>query len=100
MNAYTELLDSDRRLVILRSLEEDAGYTLNESVLHSILEAMGHRVSRDRVRTDMEWLAEQGLVTTHEVVSVKVATITGRGADVACGRATVPGVKRPRPKGM
>lgn len=69
---YNDLLDADRRLVILRALEEDAGYTLNESVLHSILEAMGHMVSRDRVKTDIEWLAEQGLVTTHEVVNVQV----------------------------
>lgn len=100
MTTYTDLLDADRRLVILRSLEEDPGYTLNESVLQSILDAMGHRVSRDRVQTDMAWLAEQGLVNITEVVSVKVATITGRGADVACGRVTVPGVKRPRPKGL
>lgn len=97
---FSELMDSDRRLVILRTLEEDPGYTLNESVLQSFLEAMGHTVSRDRVRTDMEWLREQGLVTIQEIVSVKVATITGRGADVACGRASVPGVKRPRPKGL
>lgn len=97
---FDDLIESDRRLVILRTLEEDLGYTMNESVIQTCLEAIGHSVSRDRVRTDLEWLKEQGLVTIQEIVSVKVATITGRGADVACGRVTVPGVKRPRPKGL
>jgi len=99
MSAFNELIDADRRLVILRTLEEDPGYSLNESVLQSCLEALGHNVSRDRVRTDLEWLREQGLVAIQEVVSVKVATLTGRGSDVASGKVTAPGVKRPRPKG-
>ncbi|MDD5539203.1 MAG: ArsR family transcriptional regulator [Candidatus Marinimicrobia bacterium] len=95
---FSELVDSDRRLVILRALEEDAGYSLNESVIQSVLEALGHNVSRDRVRTDLVWLKEQGLLTIEEVVKVYVATITARGADVVHGRATVPGVKRPSPR--
>ncbi|MBN2060714.1 MAG: ArsR family transcriptional regulator [Deltaproteobacteria bacterium] len=98
MNMYAELIDSDRRLVILRILEEDAGYSMNESVIQSVLEKLGHAVSRDRVRTDLKWLEEQGLVTIEEVVSVQVATLTSRGSDVACGRVMVPGVKRPRPR--
>ena len=99
MTTFNELIDSDRRLVILRILEEDAGYSMNESLIQSFLEALGHTVSRDRVRTDLQWLQEQGLVTIEEVVSVQVATLTPRGSDVACGRVTVPGVKRPRPRG-
>lgn len=94
---FDELVDSDRRLVILRCLNEDPGYSLNESVLQSMLEALGHNVSRDRIRTDLAWLAEQGLCTIAEVVSVQVARITDRGIDVATGRTLVPGVKRPRP---
>ena len=97
MNAFGDLVDADRRLVILRCLKEDSGYSLNESVIQAMLEALGHNVSRDRVRTDLGWLLEQGLVTIEEVVSVQVATITDRGIDVATGKAVVPGVKRPRP---
>jgi len=98
MGNFSDLVDEDRRLAILRTLAEDAGYSLNESVLQSCLDALGHNVSRDRVRTDLRWLEEQGLVRLDEVVSVLVATLTGRGTDVAAGRATVPGVKRPRPR--
>lgn len=98
MGDFLELIEADRRLVILRCLSEDAGYSLNESVIQSALVALGHNVSRDRVRTDLEWLKEQGLVNLSQVMGVTVAYITGRGEDAAWGRVTVPGVKRPRPR--
>ncbi len=96
-NTFADLVTSDMRLVILRCLNEDPGYDLNESMLQAMLEALGHNVSRDRVRTELAWLAEQSLVIVDSVVNIQVATLTQRGADVAAGRSTVPGVKRPRP---
>jgi Fe2+ or Zn2+ uptake regulation protein len=96
--SFADLLAADIRLVLLRSLEEAAGYSCNESVLASMLTALGHKVSRDRVRTELHWLSEQGLVSVEDVLNVLVATLTPRGADVATGCATVPGVKRPRPR--
>lgn len=97
--SFAEQITEDIRLVILRALEEDAGYDLNESVLQSVLQELGHTVSRDRVRVELAWLKEQGLIQLKDVVGVQVAKLTARGADVATGRATVPGVKRPRPRG-
>ena len=102
MIAYNELIDADRRLVMLRVLVEDAGYSQNEYVIQTCLEALGHNVSQDRLRTDLAWLAEQGLITVETVGAnnhalVLVAKLTGRGADVAQGKTIVPGVKRPRP---
>ena|SRR5574343_189185 len=93
-----ELLDQDRRLVMLRTLV-DIGGEANESILQDCLDAYGHRVSRDQVRTHITWLAEQGLVTNEPVGSYFVASLTGRGQDVAEGRSTVPGVKKPRARG-
>lgn len=93
-----EILDSDQRLVILRSLVE-CGDSANESILQDCVKAYGHRVSRDAVRTHLAWLAEQGLVNLVDVAGCYVATVTGRGADVADGLAVVPGVKKPRPRG-
>lgn len=95
---YKELITSDIRLVVLRALAEDEGYSLNESVIQSILGVFGHRVSRDRVKTELAWLKEQGLVRIETVVTVQVATITSRGLDVANGSVVVPGVKRPGPR--
>lgn len=95
---FAELVTSDIRLVILRALAEDLGYSHNESILHSILAEFGHSVSRDRVRTELYWLQEQSLLTLKDVAGCLVATVSQRGADVAAGSATVPGVKRPGPR--
>lgn len=94
---FADLVASDRRLVILRALESDLGYSHNESIIHSILGEFGHRCSRDLVRTDLAWLKEQGLVTLEDVSGIYVTTITQRGVDVATGATMVPGVKRPGP---
>ena len=95
-----DIYDADRRLVILRILSEDAGYSVNSSLMQSALAHVGHDVSRDRVRADFAWLAEQGLVTVRELsADLHLALLTERGGDVAAGRATCPGVARPGPDG-
>ncbi|MGL4829886.1 MAG: VpaChn25_0724 family phage protein [Vibrio sp.] len=94
--SFKELLQEDQRLVILRSLHEMHGYEANESIVDSCLDAYGHKISRDAVRTHLFWLQEQGLVSLRDVGGCQVARLTGRGEDVATGQAVVPGVKRPR----
>ncbi|ARR08655.1 hypothetical protein Vc3S01_A0682 [Vibrio campbellii] len=74
------------------------GYEANESILDSCLDAYGHKISRDAVRTHLAWLEEQSLITIRTVAECQIATLTGRGEDVATGQARVPGVKRPRAK--
>jgi len=91
------ILEESIRLAMLRFLVEDADYSHNTSVLQDLLETIGFAMSRDQVDTLCAWLAEQGLVTVELVGKVKVAKLTNRGADVALGRARVPGVKRPSP---
>ena len=98
MTMFAELITKDMRLVMLRSMAED-GNALNESMLQSILELFGHNVSRDRVRTQMRWLEEQGLIQIDAIAGVLVGKLTGRGADVASGKCKNDGVKTPRPKG-
>lgn len=95
---FNELKRSDMRLVMLRSIADD-GYSLNESLIQTVLELYGHTATRDQVRTQMRWLEEQGLVSIDDIAGILVAKLTGRGADVASGKATVDGIKRPRPKG-
>ncbi|SNS05824.1 hypothetical protein SAMN04488503_2491 [Humidesulfovibrio mexicanus] len=98
MNSFERLLNEDRRLVILRVLTEDPGYRANAYVLRPALEAMGHTVAMDKLEGDLAWLAELGLLTIGRSSGITVATLTARGLDVAAGRATVPGVKRPEPE--
>jgi hypothetical protein len=97
MSKYSHFLAEDRRLVILRILSEMPTYKANSSVLHTVLNQWGHDPSRDQVKTELLWLEEQQLVATESIGdgAVLLATLTERGADVAAGRARVPGVKRP-----
>lgn len=95
---FAQLQAESRRCAFLRFLADAPGCELNTSVMQDALDAYGHSVSRDQIDTDAAWLAEQGLVTVEDMRRVMVVRLTGRGHDVATGRATVPGVKRPRPK--
>lgn len=90
-------LAADRRLVILRLLADSSGYAANEFIVQAILSDLGHEVGGDKLRTELAWLAEQGLLSTAMVGGVQIATLSARGLDVARGRALVPGVKRPQP---
>lgn len=94
--SYRELLDEHLRLAILQLLEQDVDYAHNEIVLQGALERLGHGVSFDRLRSELAWLGEQGLLAVTQVVGLQLAKLTLRGADAARGRANVPGVARPR----
>ena len=95
MTHYSEFLREDIRLVMLRLLSEMVGYRANSSVLAMGLDKYGHTLSRDQVKTELHWLAEQSALTLADVGPVLVATLTERGQDIAAGRARVPGIKRP-----
>ena len=94
--SYQTLLHEDQRLVILRTLVEMNGYQANESILQTILDNYGHNISRDLVVSHLRFLQEQALISLEDINGIQVATLLSRGEDVAAGRATVSGVKRPR----
>jgi len=98
MNEYEKLVQADMRLVILRLLAQDPDYSHNEYVLRAALKQLGHSTSYDRLRTELSWLAEQGLVGTVDTAGVLVVKLTARGRDAAEGAVIVPGVKRPEPE--
>ena len=97
MSAFAKHVSEDLRLRVLQLLDKAEGYDLNIRILGAALEEIGHRQSLDKLRAELAWLEEQGLVVTRTVGSIVVATATARGLDVANGRARVPGVKRPDP---
>ena len=99
MTSFRKFATEHLRLAVLQILAADADYAHNELVLSSALEQLGHGVSRDNLRTELAWLAEQGLVSIEDVSGIRVARLLSRGQDVAKGVARVPGVARPRPGG-
>lgn len=94
--ALQDIMQQHQRLVILRLLAEVSGFDLNESILQDGLNAYGLDISRDGLRTQLAWLAEQGLIRLEKLGGTQKAVLTARGEDVALGRAVVPGIKRPR----
>ena len=95
---YETIVDENQRMIILSLLKADAGFAMNEDVLQSALEiAGGYKVSADKLRTELGWLKEQGLIKLETLQQLWVAKITQRGLDVAGNRTSVPGVQRPRP---
>lgn len=98
MSEFAQFVREDRRLSILMLLAQSDDYSASHYLLHAALSQYGHACSSDSVRTDMGWLAEQGLVTVQSIGDVHVAKLTQRGDDVQSGRSRVAGVKRPRPE--
>lgn len=94
---FAQLQTEDRRLAILRGMQVAAGGSINSILLRRYLDSVGHKTSADRLEADLAWLGEQGLVTLAAPDLITVATLTLRGADVAEGRAHVPGVQVPQP---
>ncbi len=93
-DTFTEHL----RLTVLRVLAGAPGFSTNSSIITSVATEFGLVATRDRVRTELAWLDEQGLITAKHVSDhMVVATLTERGLDVAEGRAMQPGVQRPSP---
>lgn len=98
--SFQDFETEGRRLAILRILARRTQYTTNEYSLNDeLVGAYAHHVSRDRLHADLAWLEEQGLVIVQQPRAGWIATLTARGADVAAGLATTPGVARPRPGG-
>lgn len=94
---FADYQTEDRRLVLLRGLENAAQYRANAFLLRRYCDAVAHVVSADRIEQDIAWLHEQGLVVREHAGGVTTATLTVRGLDVATGRTKVPGVQTPQP---
>jgi hypothetical protein len=94
---YADIQAEDRRSVILQSLHEDSNYSQNDQILKTVLRRLGHNVSDATLGSDLAWLRDAELVSLEWVGDISIATLTRRGADVATGASTVPGIKRPRP---
>jgi Fe2+ or Zn2+ uptake regulation protein len=94
---FAESVRELRRLALLQLLDEAPQYQASVELLYQAIPGRTLAASYDQVYGDVQWLCEQGLVTTETLVDTVLARITMRGSDVARGLAEVPGVSRPRP---
>lgn len=71
------------------------GTRVNDGILDDLLHSeKAVMASRDQVRTQLRWLAEQGLVKIEEVGDYLVAQVTQRGVDFEEGAIHIDGIKR------
>lgn len=98
MSRFRKFETEHQRLALLQVLAEASEYSHNETVLQEALLALGLAMSRDRLRTQLQWLAEQDLVELTDVAGLQVARLKAAGSDVARGLSKVPGVARARPR--
>lgn len=97
MNSWVQAEQERYRLDVLRLLEGTGGYEANHRTIAAALRTRGHHQPADAQADALHWLAGRGLLGTREEAGFVVARLTDRGADVAAGRETVPGVARPMP---
>lgn len=95
--SYEDFATSDARLIILRELARQTGFTLNETLLVRVLDTFGHRRSREWVRTQLRKLAELGAIHLTEAGSVLIAEITAAGLDHVQRRSEIDGIAKPSP---
>ena len=97
--SYQEHFAKHLRISLLRLLNEAPSCRANSSILASAVQSLGLTATRDQVKMELAWLTEQRLLTTEDLGDLLGATLTERGCDGAEGRAVVPGVQRPTPRG-
>lgn len=89
-----------QRITILIALKESQDYGANTSMLADVLKAYALGCTRDQLKTQLNWLEQNGYIKVERMTeNTWVARITTTGLDVADGTSTVPGIKRPAPRG-
>lgn len=98
MSSYMEAVSADIRLRLLQMLAAKPVYTGNEVALQSELALRyGHTLGRDRVRTELSWMQDQGLLVVQKPGGIMLATLTTTGLEVSAGISRNPGVAVPGP---
>lgn len=92
------IISQEARLIVLRELGAQPGYSLNEALLQATLETFGITRSRDWLRDELRALLELGAITLREAGTVKIAVLTDKGRDHIERRIVIEGIKRPSPR--
>jgi len=96
--SFEDFLVQDARLILLKELAAQTDGSLNDTMLLRVLDAFGHRRSRDWVREQLCELEARGAVKLTEAGSILIASITRIGADHVERRTVIDGVARPSPE--
>jgi hypothetical protein len=89
----------DRRLRVLKSIQEMGDGRLSEIILIRAMKAEGMPADFDTVRADLGWLERQGCLRIEKIPTdtseqIWVGELTSTGVRVAEGMQTVTGIAR------
>lgn len=95
MSTLDRIMREEARLIILKTLSEQSDGRLNSEMLRAALQTYG--ITRDRawVHDEMNRLADLGAISVIETGTVKIGTLTARGADHVARRIIIEGVRKP-----
>lgn len=96
---FEQMIREDRRLAILRLINEAPGKQINTSVLHAALLHIRIVVERHVMMDDLRYLQVQGLIELEQTavnVDLYGIHLRGRGDDFLAGLFELDGVSRPR----
>lgn len=97
---FADRLKEDRRLVLLRLLNEQPGKQANSSVLHAGLQAVYIVAERHEVIEDLRFLQVHQLIELEQLGSISSdlygAKLRARGIDLVNGLVEVDGVSPSR----
>ena len=85
-----------RRLTILQRIAAKKDFRVDILNLQEELDKLGIKASYDRLRTDLAWLYEQGVIQL-ETGDLWLAVLTRAGMDVVADRMWVPGINAINP---
>ena len=92
-----DIIREDARLIILRELQSQDNYALNDLLLREVLEGFGISRTREWVREEIAYLERVGAVTRTTAGTVVVAKLLPKGLEHVERRLVIEGVKRPSP---
>ncbi|MGR3484053.1 MAG: VpaChn25_0724 family phage protein [Paracoccaceae bacterium] len=97
-DGYHDHFDAAARLVILKALANEQGYSLNDTMVMGQLHTFAINRGRDYVRTQLAFLAgEAGAVILRTAGTAIIATLTEAGLDHVQHRRVLSGVAKPSP---
>lgn len=98
---FDTYMSEDRRLVLLRLLEAQDDFTLNDALLLHGLEQLGHGVSRQILQDDIVWLEAAVLVAVHRLSpQIMRVRLSEKGQEVCLGKRRIAGIRRLKPHEM
>lgn len=89
------IIREQARLIVLKALSAQAAETLNSDLLIYELKAFGIRKDRDWLHDELAWLKDMGAVTVLDVGTIKIATLTEKGARHLSREIAIEGIRRP-----